>query len=348
MSQYSTIDTSSMSQFILGGGRINYFDALKCLGIVLVIEGHVWDFGMGIETYGTLSGLMFYTFNMPIFFFVSGFLAYKDRQESIWQLLGNIWKKFQFLVIPAVVVKCFMDLLHQQNPLHVFRDGFGGYWFTITLFECFLFYYVVAMLVENVKLRMAVLVMLAVVGIGLLSVFGGDFGPAVIDMNRLTKYFQYFVMGVLAMRYKELFEITMRNEWLKAIAMILFFALLFVINNPVWPSSVFHILRDLVLRYLGTFIVVSWFVCNAELFNRNTRVNKLIMKIGQSSLAIYLLQYFFIPSFMAFPNWVKGLDEVTVHVISLGYTVVITAMCMCFISLFGNSKYIKKYVLGQK
>lgn len=60
----------------LGGGRINYLDSLKFLGILLVIEGHVWDFGMGIETYDSLSGLMLYSFNMPIFFFVSGFLAY--------------------------------------------------------------------------------------------------------------------------------------------------------------------------------------------------------------------------------------------------------------------------------
>ena len=303
---------------------------------------------MGIETHDTLSGLMLYTFNMPIFFFVSGFLAYKNRQESGRELMRNIWKKFLFLVIPAVIVKCFMDLLHQQNPLLVLQDGFGGYWFTITLFECFLLYYVVWMLVKNVRWRMIVLICVALMGIGLLSVFGADFGPVVVDLNRLTKYFQYFVMGVLAMRHKELFEKTMRNEWLNAIAIVFFFALLFVINYSVWSSPVFHILRDLVLRYLGTFVVVSWFVCNAELFNGETLINKVIMKKGQCSLAIYLLQYFFIPSFMAFPNWVSGLDQMTVHVISLGYTVIITAICMCFISLLGNSRYVKKYVLGQK
>lgn len=104
---------------------------------------------MGIETYDTLSGLMIYTFNMPIFFFVSGFLAYKNRQESGRELMRNIWKKFLFLVIPAVIVKCFMDLLHQQNPLLVLQDGFGGYWFTITLFECFLLYYLVTLVVKK-------------------------------------------------------------------------------------------------------------------------------------------------------------------------------------------------------
>jgi len=43
--------------------RIGWLDALKCLGILLVIEGHVWSFGMGIETYDTLSGLMSYPYS---------------------------------------------------------------------------------------------------------------------------------------------------------------------------------------------------------------------------------------------------------------------------------------------
>ena len=37
-----------------GGGRIRYLDALKCLGILLVIEGHVRQLGMGIKVYDTI------------------------------------------------------------------------------------------------------------------------------------------------------------------------------------------------------------------------------------------------------------------------------------------------------
>lgn len=314
----------------------------------MVVEGHVWDIGMGIETYDSLSGMMIYTFNMPIFFFVSGFLAFKAQQGTLKDLARKIWQKFLLLVIPAVVVKCFMDLLHQQNPLHILHDGFGGYWFTITLFECFLLYYLITMIVKNVKWRMVMLAVIALAGIGLLSVFGGDLGPSVIDMNRLTKYFQYFVFGLLAMRHKDIYERTMRNEWLKALSIVAFFGLLFTINWPIWPTLVFHLLRDLILRYLGTFIVVSWFVCNADLFNREARINKLILKIGKCSLAIYLLQYFFIPSFKAWPEWIAGLDGFTVHVISIAYTVIIVAVCYVFISFLSNSIFIKKYVIGQK
>ena len=303
-------------------------------------------FGFGIDTYDNLSSLMFYSFNMPIFFFVSGFLAYKENMAAS-QIQKRIWQKFQFLVIPAVVFKLFSDLLHEKNPILTIYDGFGGYWFTIVLFECFLIYYLVCFLMKKSEHQMVILSVIALLGIVILSLYG-KVGPALIDLNRLTKYFQFFVFGLLAMRYKNEFEKTMYNEWIKALAVVSFFALLVVINNPIWPSSVFHLLRDLVLRYLGTYVVISWFVCKAELFNRNNRINELISRIGQYSLAIYLLQYFFIPGFANFPSVVSRLDEVTVHMVSIAITVIVTAACMCFISLLGNSKYVMKYFFGQK
>ena len=312
----------------------------------MVVEGHVWDFGMGIETYDSLSGLMLYTFNMPIFFFASGFLAYKVKLE-LSDTIKKIRQKFIYLVIPAVIFYIFRQLQGCGNPLNILTMGFGGYWFTITLFECFFIYYLTALVLPNNKLQDAVLIGLAILGIGFLSVVG-EYGPKLLDLNRLTKYFQFFAMGVLAMKYRTSYEKLMHNEPLKAVALIGFFALLFTVNNAIWPRPVFHLLRDIVLRYLGTFVVISWFVNHTEAFNVDSRINRLILDIGKKSLAIYLLQYFFIPDFNAYTTWLSGMDGFTVHVISFAYTVVIIAICYVFISLLSNSMLIKKYVLGQK
>ncbi len=61
-----------------------------------------------------------------------------------------------------------------------------------------------------------------------------------------------------------------------------------------------------------------------------------------------MFRYFFIPSFKAHSNRADGLDEVTVYVISLGYTVIITTLYLCFVSLLSNSWFVKRYVLEQK
>ena len=54
---------------IIDRGDRNAYLALKCLGILMVIEGLVKLMGMGInDTYDNPSSLMMYSFNMPIFF----------------------------------------------------------------------------------------------------------------------------------------------------------------------------------------------------------------------------------------------------------------------------------------
>lgn len=329
-----------------GGGRINYLDAIKCLGIILVIEGHVRLFGMKIETYDTLSGLMLYSFNMPLFFFVSGFLAYKERM-TYDETRKKIWQKFVYLVIPAFVFYVFRSILDQGSPTDFFTKGSGGYWFTITLWECFFLYYLVIIIVKMHHWQDVALVILALGGVVFLSIVG-DYGPKLLDLNRLTKYFQFFVVGVLAMKYRSKFEKVVNCDWLKTVMAIGFFALLFVINKNNLPSPVFHLLRDIVLRYMGTFAVVSWFVCNSEHFNSDSRCNKILKDIGRKSLAIYLLQYFFLPNFTSFFSGFDGLDGFTMHVVSFASTIVVLAICYAFISLLSNSRLLKRYVLGQK
>lgn len=328
-----------------GGGRINYLDAIKCLGILLVIEGHVRLFGMGLETYDTLPGLMLYTFNMPLFFFVSGFLAYKQK-FFLGDTIDKTWKKFVLLVIPAVIFFVFRNLKDHLNPLDLFTIGAGGYWFTITLWECFVIYYVVSLIFKD-NIRDIILVLLALAGVAFLSVVG-DCGPKLLDLNRLTKYFQFFVLGVLAMKCRNHYEKIVHCDWLKAVATVCFFTLLFTINYGIWPSLVFHLLRDIVLRYLGTYIVVAWFVCHAERFNKNSRLNSVIIDIGKKSLPIYLLQYFFLPDFVSYIPSIGGADGFTMHLISFTGAFIIIAVCYAFIFLLSNSKIIKKYVLGMR
>ena len=114
------------------------------------------------------------------------------------------------------------------------------------------------------------------------------------------------------------------------------------------PSVLHHLLRDVILRYLATFAIVSFFVCHAESFQRDTKMNSLFSFIGQNSLAIYLLHYFFLPKFNPRPEWFDGLNMLTVHLVSMLYTVAVTALCLLFIKFLSNSNYIRKYVLGHK
>lgn len=304
---------------------------------------------MGIKnTYDSPSSLMLYSFKMPLFFFVSGYLAFKENAIGKISELKKLGNKFVFLVIPAIVFYCFSRFQEQGGGIFDFlRYGLGKYWFTFTLFEMFLIYFVASWLSKSKRMLVVLLAILSVMGVGYLSFFS-QYEITFLDFNRLSKYFQFFTLGVFAKMFVWQYDKLMRNEYLKAIAIIGFFVLLLALFKIEMPGVVFHFLRDIVLRYLGLYIVISLFYCRQEVFNGNTLLNKLILKIGQNSLAIYLLQYFFMPNFSAFPEWLQGLDWVSIYAISFTYTVFIIALCMVFIELLSNSVFVKKYVLGKK
>lgn len=324
--------------------RIAYLDALKCLGIMMVIDWHVRNVN-GFRPYGSLSALMIYSFALPVFFFVSGFLAYRVSM-SFKEVFSNIHKKFVFLVIPALVFRVGMDLMNNKSLFGFITGGMHGYWFTVVLFECFLLYYLITLTIRNEKLRIGLLLILSMAGIGMLAI-DKDFGPAFFDLRRLTKYFQFFVLGTLAMKFRPKYDLLMHNEMFKATFLLSFFIVLFFMDYDM-PSVLFHFLRDVVLRYFATFAVISFFVCHDSDFQRETKWGSLIKLIGQNSLAIYLIHYFFLPYFRPQPEWFDGLNMITVHLVSMLYTVAITGLCLVFITFLSNSKYIRKYVLGKK
>lgn len=324
--------------------RIAYLDAIKCLAILLVIDDHIRAIN-GFGPYESLSAQMIYAPILPLFFFVSGFLAYKQSMnlKDVWD---NVRRKFVFLVIPAIVFCIGTDLMNHRNLLGFITGGWHGYWFTIVLFECFLLYYIITLTIKNEKWRIGVLLALSLAGIGMLAV-NKDFGPAIFDLRRVTKYFQFFVLGTLAMRFRPQYEKLMHNEVFKATFVLLFFVVLFLLTYNM-PSMLHHFLRDVVLRYLGTFAIVSFFVCHEEGFQRETKFNSLTALIGRNSLAIYLIHYFFLPHFRPIPEWFADLNMITVHLLSMLYTVAITALCLLFIKFLSNSKFVSKYVFGKK
>lgn len=339
-----------MSDLVIGnkkmGGRIGYLDALRGLAILFVIEGHVRVFGMDIKSYDTLSALMLYSFYLPLFFFVSGYLAHKENLTKK-DILRNGSKKFVFLVLPAISFSIGYNLLNHRDVLYPMYAGFGRYWFTITLFECFVIYYMILLVFKCEKARTTILIIIAIIGILALS-YKSIFGPKLIDTNHLCKYFYFFTFGILSKKYNSTYTVFIKNEYVKAFSIITFFVLLFLIDYQIFPSPVFHLLRDVLLRVLGTLVIIILFASNASYFEGSGRAARILNEIGRKSLPIYLLQYFFLPDFSAFQDIITNMDQFTIHVIAALYTVFVTVVCYVFIIVLEQSKFVRTYLLGLK
>ena len=78
--------------------RLDYLDVAKGIGILLVILGHCQ-----LGRIGRAHSLI-YSFHMPLFFFLSGFV-YKDYEIKIF-----LKKKIRGLLLPVIVFSCIYTL----------------------------------------------------------------------------------------------------------------------------------------------------------------------------------------------------------------------------------------------
>lgn len=137
--------------------RIEWLDAMRGFTMLLVVAYHVAQFGFQ-ENEKTSAALPFLVlFRMPLFFFVSGFLAYKAN--FVWNIrntLSLIGKKLHVQIIPAVIFLCIFIIFKSKLS---FWDGImtalksptkNGYWFTWVLLQMFLIYYVISIVAHKI------------------------------------------------------------------------------------------------------------------------------------------------------------------------------------------------------
>lgn len=119
--------------------RLEWLDAMRGFTMIMVVAFHVSQISY-VETLKTSAALPFLVlFRMPLFFFVSGFLAYKSR--FVWtarNTLGLLGKKLKIQVFPALVFLCVFIVLRKSHFWPAFTSSMAsptksGYWFTWVL-----------------------------------------------------------------------------------------------------------------------------------------------------------------------------------------------------------------------
>ncbi len=139
--------------------RLGWLDALRGFTMLLVATNHVAlkSFGMQIRWSAALQ--FFLLFRMPLFFFISGFLAYKASRIWNAHTLGELTlKKLRVQIIPTAV---FFLLFLAMIPTTPFIDSLNealassmkaGYWFTLVLLYMLLTFYLFSY-VESIIFR---------------------------------------------------------------------------------------------------------------------------------------------------------------------------------------------------
>lgn len=325
----------------------------------LVVFYHFQQFGLGminpLET--TVLGCVFMSFRMPVFFFISGFVAYKSLDFwTVGKGLKRILTKARVELIPTVVFFVLLTL-SQGDSLSLFiTKGFNLYWFTFVLFEMFCIYYTFSMLYNKLKLKyftMNILVLAVISMVVYLLLRNREQGILeMLALKKLTSFLPFFMLGVICRRHSDRFFRLLCNDGLVTMAIVFFIASLIITyyayHGPYKMHLLVQILRNYVVKYCGLFAVLSFFYNNRNFFSGQGNVQKTMCFVGKRTLDIYMLHFFLISdSNTIYPYSVRG-NVVYELLITSVFSAVIIAICLGISGFIRNSKILGYLLFGGK
>lgn len=324
--------------------RYTALDVLKGITIILVVLGHVLQTIISPE--GFDNNILFkviYSFHMPLFLFISGYLVgKKDRLTFRW--LG---RKTIRLLIPFcswLMVDFFIDGGRTISDLKymlqkVYNDpSDGGRWFLLCLFECCLFIFICANINEKVSgkvqkdlLKKIIPVILILIELFCLAVVWFLTGfSTVLGLRLLCKEIIYFVAGYYINKFpaKHDNSICKRKKliYIAFPCLVLFwdrthfvtFYMNYIYTGDILLLSMVANAFKVVYYYSVSFLGIA-FMWNIVKNIRNATAINILSNIGQYTMEIYILHmYMWVTCFES--KWVNALLSL---VLGVGIPIVI-------------------------
>ena len=366
--------------------RLGWLDALRGFTMLLVVTNHVAlkSFGMQIRWSAALQ--FFLLFRMPLFFFISGFLAYKASRIWNAHTLGELTlKKLRVQIIPTAV---FFLLFLAMIPTTPFIDSLNealassmkaGYWFTLVLLYMLLTFYLFSYVEskifrgyegtgargsENTPAPPILIILLFIISLCLFetcylprqfSWAMGHKGPPNEFMNysslvEMIRYFPFFLYGAIVHRYWERAQRLMDSRWFFPVVVLL--ALITTIEVIKWHyfrlewASLPHTLA----MFLLLTMVFMFFRHYSDFFSDKTVLGRGLQFIGRRTLDIYLLHYFFLPKLPMVGEFfrVNRHNFILDTTAALAVALVVVAFCVITSQLLRVSPFLKKYLFGRE
>ena len=259
--------------------RETYLDIIKGIAMLLVVMQYV---GGRIDT-----GITFICkTDVPLFFIVSGYLAYKT---SINYRDGLI-KKIKRILVPFVAASVFAIFYYGISAQEfMFNIAKCGYWFLECLFIIFVLFYLLHKFISLFPTKYGTYALItSTIFIELLLLALSKYGPEAIDnvvgFSYLSRYFPCFMAGTIIRKcsVKQIGKTT--GSVLLVVTCVAF--TLNSINTNV--SFLLHV-TGYVCAALFLFYFIKCIENEIPLSIRN-----LFCMIGRNSLSIYIMHFYFV------------------------------------------------------
>lgn len=315
--------------------RIGYIDALRGFTMILVVCFHILPNSPYTD--------FFQLFRMPLFFFISGFILYKD--EHIWSISNStkfLSTKFLVQIIPTAI---FLFLNMFILSINTISSNLNGYWFTVSLFMFFAIYILCKNLIRNEFISNILLLACAL----FLYIF--SYNPWSYNHYPFLNGFIvhpfgfliFFIIGIITKKYFDKVVRIFNNN-----IIMMFIIALMIIGSICFLKGYFvHLEIRLVLSILGIFSFFYFFMKNGGYMD-NSRIGNVLQFIGRRTLDIYLLHFFFIRNSL---SWIENFrieSPTLIFIISIIISLVIIGICLLISKFLRTNPLLGKILFGAK
>lgn len=195
--------------------RIDELDFLKCIFILLMITFHLAYIG---DTYPYLKQVV-YTFHIPAFFIISGYVMHIDKPFSAF-LRSVLWLIVPYIIMESgyVIMASVLPIREHINNLtfdvfinKLFVKPIGPYWYLHSLVICSIVYYLSFLGFKKQRNITSRIVVSSIV-LGFLSVYCG--------LISLSSVF-YFFIGVSVKQSSVDFLSFFKSSWMAVIGFVI-------------------------------------------------------------------------------------------------------------------------------
>lgn len=321
--------------------RLDYFDQLKGVAILFVVVGHILYWSLGVKDTGL--NHMYIIFYMPLFFYISGFWAFKNH-ESALDVFKNVMKTSLHLLVPFLTFCFLLSLFRGTAFVNLLSRGGGEYWFLQVLFVLQLFFMIYGYCIRKVNNDVLYISLLVVPYAVLIladrcQLISSSWSEA-LNVPNLENYYRYFFLGWLCRKYDRLFEILFKNKLVFALGAVLYLA-----------KWYFYDVNNMLLSFLGSIgaivMLQQFFMHYSE--SQNKGLN-LLTYLGQHTMIIYLAHYFFIPDLVEVVKPLMAGDNMFIVTLTLSLLVAFPIILACLLlgKIFESNKYLSFVFLGKR
>lgn len=275
--------------------RDRSLDLGKGLAILFVYLGHsilYHPIQMNTIPWCHTLDLFIISFNMPMFFIISGYLFSKAKKTTTELYRGKAVRiLIPYLFTMAIIICVKLVLPQEMSYNQAVRGGvwsmivnalcYGGdRWFVYTLFIIFLLLIPIRHLLKNKWVDIAVIVVL-------ICIYFLDFMPQLFALDKVAHFMVFFIAGYMLNEYYNTIKV-----WSLKYCLLIYSV--FIATNIVCIETLFNVpfVFRFILPFTGTLAVMT-LAFQLEKVIEKSRVVRYVEYCGKYSLQFYLFPFFY-------------------------------------------------------